>query len=107
MTKAELIEALAKRQIHLNKSDIDSAVDCILGHISEALTANQRIEIRGFGAFSLRYRAPRRGRNPFSGEILNLPGAYSVYFKPGKELRQKIDESRFNCPIVIKNVTRT
>ncbi|WP_020561419.1 integration host factor subunit beta [Methylosarcina fibrata] len=107
MTKAELIETLAKRQIHLDKADVDSAVDCILDLISEALVANQRIEIRGFGAFSLRYRAPRQGRNPFSGEMLNLPPAYSVHFKPGKELRQRVDESRLTCPIVIKNTTRT
>lgn len=107
MTKTELIEALAKRQMYLNKSDIDLAVDCILDSISEALMANQRIEIRGFGVFSLRYRAPRRGRNPFSGEILNLPPTYSVHFKPGKELRQRIDESRMTCPIAIRNTTRT
>ncbi|MGZ8096078.1 MAG: HU family DNA-binding protein [Methylosarcina sp.] len=103
MTKIDLIEALAKRQVHLNKEDIDSAVNCILEHISQALMSNQRIEIRGFGVFSLRYLAPRRGRNPFSGEILSLPLTYSVRFKPGKELRQRVAESRLTFSIVTRD----
>lgn len=94
MTKTELIDALANKQRHLEKTDIDLAVDCIFEYMSQALIENQRIEIRGFGAFTLRYLAPRRGRNPFSGEMLNLPATYSVHFKPGKELRQRVDESR-------------
>lgn len=94
MTKAELIETLTKKQQHLNKTDIDLAVDCIFEHMSQALIANQRIEIRGFGTFSLRQLGPRRGRNPFSGEDLNLPSTYSVHFKPGKELKQRVDKSR-------------
>ncbi|MGR9087673.1 MAG: HU family DNA-binding protein [Gammaproteobacteria bacterium] len=93
MTKTELVEALAKKQHQLNKTDIDLAVNCIFDYMSQALVENQRIEIRGFGAFSLRYLAPRRGRNPFSGEVLHLPASYSVHFKPGKELRQRVAES--------------
>lgn len=99
MTKTELIEALANKQSFLKKNDIDLAIDCIFEHMSEALVANQRIEIRGFGVFSLRYLAPRRGRNPFSGEVLDLPATYSVHFKPGKELRQRVAESRTSVAI--------
>ena len=103
MTKTELIEALAEKQLHLNKSDIDLAVDCIFEHMSQALITNQRIEIRGFGSFSLRYLAPRRGRNPLSGETLHLPERFTIHFKPGKELRQCVAQSRFNSQIENKN----
>lgn len=99
MTKTDLIEALAAKQNYLNKNDIDLAIDCIFEYMSEALTTNQRIEIRGFGVFSLRYLAPRRGRNPFSGEVLDLPATYSVHFKPGKELRQRVSDSRSSISI--------
>lgn len=94
MTKAELIETLTKKQQHLNKTDIDLVVDSILEQMSQALITNQRIEIRGFGTFSLRRLGPRRGRNPFSGETLNLPATHSIHFKPGKELRQRVAKSR-------------
>ncbi len=94
MTKTELIEALAIKQCHLDKADIDRAVEFIFDSMSQALIENRRIEIRGVGVFSLRYLAPRRGRNPFSGETLDLPATYSVHFKPGKELRERVNEFR-------------
>lgn len=99
MTKAELIELLTKKKSHLNKADIDLAVDCIFEHMNRALAANQRIEIRGFGSFSLRYLGPRRGRNPLTGEVLDLPERYSVHFRPGKDLKLCVDKSRFTNQI--------
>ena len=99
MTKSELIEALAKKRPHLALKDVDLAVDCIIEHMCEALIANDRIEVRGFGAFSLHYHPARVGRNPKTGEPLNIPANYLLHFKPGKELRDRVDKSRNACQI--------
>jgi integration host factor subunit beta len=99
MTKSELIVALAKKQPHLALKDVDLAVDCIIEHMCQALIANDRIEVRGFGAFSLHYHPVRVGRNPKTGECLTLLAKYSLHFKPGKELRRRVDESRLACRI--------
>jgi integration host factor subunit beta len=90
MTKSELIEALVKKQTLLNNKDVDAAVKTIIEHMSEALAKNERIEIRGFGSFSLHYRPPRQGRNPKTGESVKLPAKYVPHFKPGKELRDRV-----------------
>ena len=66
----------------------------MLDHMAKALAAGERIEIRGFGSFSLHYRAPRLGRNPKTGEEVELAGKYVPHFKPGKELREQVDASR-------------
>src|SRR5690606_11137047 len=87
MTKSELIEALAARQNHLAASDVELAVKSLLEQMSQALAHGERIEIRGFGSFSLRYRPPRMGRNPKTGDAVALPGKHVPHFKPGKELR--------------------
>ncbi|MEI7997400.1 MAG: integration host factor subunit beta [Methylococcaceae bacterium] len=99
MTKSELIEALAKKQPHLLIKDVDLAVDCIVERMCQALIANDRIEVRGFGSFSLHYHPARLGRNPKTGEPLNLSAKYALHFKPGKELRDRVDGSRQNCQI--------
>jgi integration host factor subunit beta len=99
MTKSELIEALAKKQAHLTLKDVHLAVDCIIERMCQALIANDRIELRGFGSFSLHYHPARVGRNPKTGEFMNLSANYSLRFKPGKELRHCIDESRLTCQI--------
>ncbi len=99
MTKSELIEALAKKQPHLLIKDVDLAVDCIVERICHALIANDRIEVRGFGSFSLHYHPARVGRNPKTGEPLNLSAKYALHFKPGKELRDRVDGSRQNYQI--------
>jgi integration host factor subunit beta len=72
---------------------MELAVKMILDHMSDALARGERIEIRGFGSFSLHYRAPRVGRNPKSGESVSLPGKYVPHFKPGKELRERVNSS--------------
>ena len=99
MTKSELIEALAKKQPHLLIKDVDLAVDCIVERMCQALIANDRIEVRGFGSFSLHYHPARVGRNPKTGEPLNLSAKYALHFKPGKALRDRVDGSRQNCII--------
>ncbi len=91
MTKSELIEKLAAVQTQLTARDIELAVKMILSHMSDALANGERIEIRGFGSFSLHYRAPRIGRNPKTGEQVSLPGKYVPHFKPGKELRERVN----------------
>ncbi|MDO9105470.1 MAG: integration host factor subunit beta [Methylovulum sp.] len=100
MTKSELIEALAKQQPHLALKDVELAVKCIIEKMNEALAAGERIEIRGFGSFSLHLRPPRVGRNPKTGESVALSKKYVPHFKPGKELRDRVDASREKCNIV-------
>lgn len=91
MTKSELIEALAARQTHLAASDVELAVKSLLEQMSQALAQGDRIEIRGFGSFSLHYRPPRMGRNPKTGDAVALPGKHVPHFKPGKELRERVN----------------
>ncbi len=100
MTKSELIEALAKQQPHLALKDVELAVKCIIEKMNEALATGERIEIRGFGSFSLHLRPPRVGRNPKTGESVALSRKYVPHFKPGKELRDRVDASRGKCNIV-------
>ena len=89
MTKSELIEILARHQAHLKADDVDLAVKSLLEMMGGALSSGDRIEIRGFGSFSLHYRAPRTGRNPKTGDKVELEGKYVPHFKPGKELRDR------------------
>lgn len=93
MTKSELIERIAARQSQLSVKDVELAVKTILEDMSEMLANGGRIEIRGFGSFSLHFRAPRTGRNPKTGESVDLQGKYVPHFKPGKELRDRVNES--------------
>jgi integration host factor subunit beta len=93
MTKSELIERIAERQDQLSPKDIELAIKLILEYMSQSLATGSRIEIRGFGSFSIHYRAPRIGRNPKTGESVELEGKYVPHFKPGKELRDKVNES--------------
>ena len=92
MTKSELIEAMARRQIHLAHHDVELGVKEILEYVSQSLATGERIEIRGFGSFSLHFRPPRVGRNPKTGDSVALPGKYVPYFKPGKELRDRVND---------------
>jgi integration host factor subunit beta len=100
VTKSELIEALTKKIPHLATKDVELAVKCVIGQMSETLSAGERIEIRGFGSFSLHHRAPRMGRNPKTGDAVSLTEKYVPHFKPGKELRERVDASRKTCKIV-------
>lgn len=91
MTKSELIEVLAQKNSDLPFKDVEQAVKTLLEHMSESLAGGERIEIRGFGSFSLHYRPPRLGRNPKTGEAVALTGKYVPHFKPGKELRTRVN----------------
>jgi integration host factor subunit beta len=100
MLKSELIEALSAKQSHLDKKDIEMAINCILEQMVHALKTSERIEIRGFGSFTLHHRAAHSGRNPKTGETLSLAAKSVVYFKPGKELKERVDASRDNYVIL-------
>ena len=93
MTKSELIERIAARQTQLSAKDVELAVKTIIEQMSQTLASGERIEIRGFGSFSLHYREPRLGRNPKTGETVQLSGKYVPHFKPGKEMRERVNES--------------
>jgi len=93
MTKSELIERLANQQNQLSAKDVELVVKTILEHMAQALALGDRIEIRGFGSFSLHFREPRVGRNPKTGESVMLDGKYVPHFKPGKELRGRVNDS--------------
>lgn len=91
MTRSDLVDALASRFAQLGQRDAEWAVKAILEAMSDALVKGQRIEIRGFGSFSVNRRPPRIGRNPRSGESVAIPEKRVPHFKPGKALRQSVD----------------
>jgi integration host factor subunit beta len=93
MLKSEFIHALSLKQPHLTLSDVDAAVHCIIEKIISELARGGRVEIRGFGAFSLKHRKPKIGRNPRTGVAVSIPQKYSVYFKPGADLKKRVDNS--------------
>ncbi len=91
MTRSDLIAKLAERYPALLAKDAELAVKVILDTMSSTLAHGGRIEIRGFGSFALNYRPPRMGRNPKSGEKVQVPAKYVPHFKAGKELRERVD----------------
>ena len=91
MTKSELIERIAQQQSQLVHRDVELAVKAILEHMAECLAGGGRIEIRGFGSFSLHFRSGRVGRNPKTGAPVSLPAKYVPHFKPGKKLRERVN----------------
>ena len=91
MTKSELINLLATKQPQLQPRDVELAVKELLEQMSAVLAAGDRIEVRGFGSFSLHYRPPRVGRNPKTGAAVHVPDKYVPHFKPGKELRERVN----------------
>ena len=94
MTKSELIEIITAKQKHLPAKDVELALKQILEIMSDALSQGERIEIRGFGSFSLHFRPPRQGRNPKTGEAVALSGKHVPHFKPGKDLRERVNDGR-------------
>lgn len=91
MTKSELIERIAQKNTQLAYRDVELAVKTVLEHMAERLASGDRIEIRGFGSFSLHFRPGRVGRNPKTGAPVSLPAKHVPHFKPGKELRERVD----------------
>jgi integration host factor subunit beta len=98
ITKSDLIESLALSQNHLAVKDVELAVKCMLEKMSLELAGGERIEIRGFGSFSLHFRPARLGRNPKSGDAVALRGKHVPHFKPGKELRERVNADNASEP---------
>ena len=101
MTKSELMLRLAElvaaqKGTQLVAKDVEHSVKVLVDTMTRSLAKGQRIEIRGFGSFSVSYRAPRVGRNPKTGESVELGGKYVPHFKPGKELRERVDQALQN-----------
>ncbi len=94
MTRSELIEAISARFPQLQQKDAALAVKVILDAITDSLIGGGRAEIRGFGSFSLSYRNSRIGRNPKTGERVEITAKWTPHFKPGQELRQRVDVVR-------------
>ncbi|EGY53602.1 integration host factor subunit beta [Neisseria shayeganii] len=99
MTKSELMVRLAEKYIAANSNtqlaakDVEQSVKVLVDTMTRSLARGQRIEIRGFGSFDLNHRPARVGRNPKTGEKVNVPEKYVPHFKPGKELRERVDQS--------------
>ena len=92
MTKSELIQKLADENNHLHMSDIERVVNVVLEEISGALTRGDRVELRGLGAFSVRERQARTGRNPCTGESVEVPAKRTPFFKMGRELKERLNK---------------
>ncbi|CAD6880569.1 Integration host factor beta subunit [Methylomonas albis] len=94
MTKSELIEQLATKLPHLLRGDVELAINSLIHSMTHNLATGGRIEIRGFGGFSITRRAARMGHNPKTGERVSLPSRYATHFKPGLDLRERVNHSR-------------
>ena len=99
MTRSDLIAALADRFPNLTTADAESTVKEILGGIGAALAHGDRVEVRGFGSFTVNYRPPRTGRNPKTGEKVSVPAKYVPHFKAGKDMRGRVDEATESAPL--------
>jgi len=91
MTKSELVEIIAENYGEITRREAEVVVNEIFQAISEALANGERVELRGFGSFTTKRRNPRVGRNPKTGESVQVPGKTVPHFKPGKELRDRVD----------------
>lgn len=100
MIKSELIASLASKLAQIPERDITLSINLILDTLSDALSKGGRIEVRGFGSFSLHYRPPRNAHNPKTGERLVTKAKHSPHFKPGKEMRERINDSASMHPII-------
>jgi integration host factor subunit beta len=94
MIKSEIVQHIADKNPHLYQRDVENIVNAILNEISEALAQGNRVELRGFGAFSVKNRKPRIGRNPRTGESVQVGEKWVPFFKTGKELRQRLNANR-------------
>ena len=90
MTKSDLVKVMSKNQRYLAPKDVDVVVKSLINMLSNSLSSGERIEIRGFGSFNLQYHQPRSGRNPRTGEAVDIFGKDVPRFKPGKELRKRV-----------------
>lgn len=91
MIKSELVQTIADKNPHLYPRDVENIVNAILGEITGALSNGNRVELRGFGAFSVKHRPARTGRNPRTGESVSVEEKWVPFFKTGKELRERLN----------------
>ncbi|MEQ1557843.1 MAG: integration host factor subunit beta [Methyloglobulus sp.] len=91
MVKSEMVKVLNKKMPDFQERDVESALNCMVNQMVDALVKGERIEIRGFGSFDLRHRPPRIARNPKTGESVQLASKAVVHFKPGKEMRDCVN----------------
>jgi len=101
MTKSELIELIARKQTQFAQKDVEIAVNQIVDSMIDTLSQGERIEIRGFGSFSLHHRKARVGRNPKTGATVELADKRVPHFKPGKALRERVDDSKEHTDILL------
>jgi integration host factor subunit beta len=94
MIKSELIQKIAETNQHLYHRDIERIVNVIFNEIVDALSRGDRVELRGFGAFTVKHRAPRTGRNPRTGAAVSVEEKFVPFFKTGKDLRERLNQSR-------------
>lgn len=100
MVKSELVRALNEKLPEHQLGDVELAVNCLLNQMMDALAKGERIEIRGFGGFDLHHRPPRIARNPKTGEAVQLPAKVALHFKPGKDMKDRVDAARNQCIIM-------
>jgi integration host factor subunit beta len=105
VVKSDLVNSLNQKLPELQKRDVELALNCILGQLENALVQGERIEIRGFGSFDLRHRPPRIARNPKSGEAVHLPAKVAIHFKPGKEMRDRVNAASDTFGIMDEGLT--
>lgn len=94
MLRSERVERLAVHYRDLDPPTVKDTVEALLDPMSATLADGERIEIRGFGSFSLDYLPPRPGRNPKTGQLITVPGRYKIHFRPGKALRQRVNQGK-------------
>lgn len=107
MVKSELIARIANKQTHLSLKDIELGINHIVECMSNNLGNGNRIEIRGFGSFSLHYRPPRKAHNPKTGARVYTAAKHTPHFKPGKDLRERVNDNRTNYPIIAHSEDHT
>ena len=100
MLKSELVENLVAKYKDLEERDISLSVNLLLDYLTRSLEAGKKIEVRGFGGFTLHYRKPRKAHNPKTKEKVVTKEKYAVHFKPGKDLKQRVDNSKLEFPIL-------
>lgn len=100
MTKSQLIERISLRLPHLLQRDVETAINITVDVMAHHLAQGKRIEIRGFGGFSVNQRAARMGRNPKTGEPVSVPIRHPIHFKPGLDLRERVELSRGLFPVI-------
>ena len=99
MVKSELVRILSDKLPELQARDVELAVNSMLEHMITALESGEHIEVRGFGSFNLRHQPVRLARNPKTGEAVNLAAKVKLHFKPGKELKDRVNAARGKCRI--------